>query len=67
VDLTVAICLARGNTFKIASTSSTPTRLLVRKELQNHFEYADKLKGAVLAALEEDAILVAVMKTYHAE
>ena len=29
--------------------------------------YADKLKTAVFAALEEDAILVAVMKTYHAE
>ena len=29
--------------------------------------YADKLKGAVFAALEEDAILVAVMKTYHAD
>ena len=29
--------------------------------------YADKLKASALAALEEDAILVAVMKTYHAE
>lgn len=29
--------------------------------------YADKLKAAVFAALEEEAILVAVMKTYHAE
>ena len=29
-------------------------------------EYADKLKAAVFAALEEDAILVAVLKTYHA-
>ena len=28
--------------------------------------YADKLKTAVFAALEEDAILVAVIKTYHA-
>ena len=28
--------------------------------------YADKLKAAVFAALEEDAILVVVMKTYHA-
>jgi len=28
--------------------------------------YADKLKAAVFAALEEDAILVAAMKTYHA-
>jgi hypothetical protein len=27
--------------------------------------YADKLKAAVFAALEEDAILVAVMKTFH--
>ena len=27
--------------------------------------YADKLKAAVLAALQEDAILVAAMKTYH--
>ena len=38
---------------------------------EDHFEiistYADKLKAAVLAALEEDAILVAVMKTYHAD
>jgi hypothetical protein len=29
--------------------------------------YADKLRTAVFAALEEDAILVAVLKTYHAE
>lgn len=29
--------------------------------------YADKLRVAVFAALEEDAILVAVMKMYHAE
>jgi hypothetical protein len=29
--------------------------------------YADKLKATTFAALEEDAILVAVMKTYHAE
>ena len=28
--------------------------------------YAYKLKAAVFAALEEDAILVAAMKTYHA-
>lgn len=28
--------------------------------------YADRLKAAVFAALEEDAILVAVMRTYHA-
>ena len=37
---------------------------------ENHFEiistYADKLKAAVFAALQEDAILVAAMKTYHA-
>jgi hypothetical protein len=37
---------------------------------QDNFElissYADKLKAAAFAALEEDAILVAVMKTYHA-
>jgi hypothetical protein len=39
--------------------------------LEANFEtisaYADKLKAATFAALEEDAILVAVMKTYHAE
>jgi len=29
--------------------------------------YADKLKASVFEALEEDAILVAVMKTHHAE
>jgi hypothetical protein len=29
--------------------------------------YADKLKSAALTALEEDAILVAVMTTHHAE
>jgi hypothetical protein len=29
--------------------------------------YADELRAAAFAALEEDAILVAVMKTYHAE
>ena len=29
--------------------------------------YADKLKAAVFGALEEDAILVAVMKIYHAD
>ena len=29
--------------------------------------YADKLKRAVFAALEEDAILVAVMKIYHTD
>lgn len=38
---------------------------------ENNFEiisaYGDKLKGAVFAALEEDAILVAVMKTYHSD
>ena len=28
--------------------------------------YADKLKASVFAALEEDTILVAVMKIYHA-
>ena len=37
---------------------------------ENNFEiisnYADKLKAAVFAALEEDEILVAVMRTYHA-
>ena len=30
-------------------------------------KYADKLKGAALTALEEDAILVAVLKAHHAE
>ena len=38
--------------------------------LEDNFEiisnYADKLKATTFAALEEDAILVAVMKTYHA-
>jgi hypothetical protein len=29
--------------------------------------YADKLKAAAFAALEEDAILVVVMKAYHAD
>jgi hypothetical protein len=29
--------------------------------------YADKLKGAMFAALEEEAVLVAVAKVYHAE
>ena len=29
--------------------------------------YADKLRAATFGALEEDAILVAVMKTYHSE
>jgi hypothetical protein len=29
--------------------------------------YADKLKAAVFAALEEDAIFVAVIKTHHAD
>ena len=29
--------------------------------------YGDQLKEAVFGALEEDAILVAVMKTYHAK
>ena len=29
--------------------------------------YADKLKGAMSAALEEEAVLVAVVKVYHAE
>jgi hypothetical protein len=30
-------------------------------------KYAGKLKDTAFAALEEDAILVAVLKTYHAE
>ena len=30
-------------------------------------QYADKLKDAAFAGLEEDAILVAVLKAYHAE
>lgn len=29
--------------------------------------YAEKLKGAAFAALEEEAILVAVVKVYHSE
>jgi hypothetical protein len=29
--------------------------------------YADKLKAATFAALDEDAILVVVMKAYHAD
>jgi hypothetical protein len=29
--------------------------------------YADKFKTAAFAALEEDSILVAVMKTYHSD
>lgn len=29
--------------------------------------YADRLRAAAFAALDEDAILVAVMKTHHAE
>ena len=29
--------------------------------------YADKLKDAAFAALEEEAILIAVVKVYHAE
>lgn len=38
---------------------------------EEHFEtiskYADKLKAAAFAALEEEAILVAVIKIHHAE
>ena len=38
---------------------------------QENFEiistYADKLKSAAFAALDEDAILVAVIQTYHAD
>jgi len=30
-------------------------------------QYADKLRAAAFTALEEDAILVAVFKTYHIE
>jgi hypothetical protein len=30
------------------------------------YQNLDKLKAACFAALEEDAMLVAVMKTYHA-
>lgn len=48
---------------------------LIYTDAQHSFEanfeiisaYADKLKSAAFAALEEDAILVAVMKTFHAE
>jgi hypothetical protein len=38
---------------------------------KEHFKiistYVDKLKAATFAALEEDAILVAIIKTYHGE
>lgn len=38
---------------------------------ENNFEivstYADKLKGAASSALEEESVLVAVMKVYHAD
>lgn len=29
--------------------------------------YADRLKGSVIEALEEEAILIAVLKVYHCE
>ena len=38
---------------------------------ENNFEivsaYADKLKAAVVAALDEESVLIAVSKVYHAE
>lgn len=45
----------------------TDTPYTFEENLEVISTYADKLKSAALAALEEDAILVAVMTTYHAE
>lgn len=62
-----ATFLPLGSQFKIASIliyTDTP------HSFQENFEvisaYADKLKASVFEALEEDAILVAVIKVYHA-
>jgi len=44
----------------------TDTPYTFEKNFEIISNYADKLKAATLGALEEDAILVAVMKTYHA-
>lgn len=67
-DPAVAIFRRQAGRSRIASVSSTQTTPYT---LEDNFElistYADKLKAAVFAALEEDAILVAVMKKYHAE
>ena len=45
----------------------TDTPYSFEKNFEIISSYADKLKAAVFAALEEDAILVAVMRTYHAD
>jgi len=45
----------------------TDTPYLFEDNFEIISNYAYKLKAAVFAALEEDTILVAVMKAYHAE
>ena len=45
----------------------TDTPYSFEKNFEIISSYADKLKAVVFTALEEDAILVAAMKTYHAD
>jgi hypothetical protein len=45
----------------------TDTPYPFEKNFQIISRYADNLKAVALAALEEDAILVAAIKTYHAD
>jgi hypothetical protein len=53
---------------RTASTSSTPTRLsLFAEHVGSLSRYADALRDAAFEALAEEAILVVVLKIYHAE
>jgi hypothetical protein len=45
----------------------TDTPYSFEKNFEIVSKYADKLKAGVFEALQEDAILVAAMKTYHAD
>lgn len=45
----------------------TDTRYAFEENFKIISAYADKFKGAMFTALEEEAVLVAVSKVYHAE